>query len=425
MKNIAIHCAHDALVPVSKIKLNPKNRNKHPEEQILRLMEIIKYNGVRRCVTVSKRSGIVTVGHGRIEAMKRLGMKEIPVNFQDYESEDAEYADGVADNAIGLWAELDLAGINSDLGELGPDFDLDMLGIKDFVLDIAEKLEPGCDEDEVPEAGPAYVVKGDVFTLGGHRMLCGDSTLIDDVERLMSGAKADLTFTSPPYNANTRTGDGDIFSKKKSKKLYGDEGFSDNLESDQYVEFVKTVLESAFMVTEGFIFWNVSYNANSRFEYLKQIEDRLENLIEQICWKKSSTIPFKGSLMRDWEPIYVFSTHGQKLGLDEVVSNHWQISNTNSQQENHKACFPVELPEKGINLIKKNTGVVFEPFGGSGSTLIACEKTNRQCFMMELDEKYCTVILDRWAKYAGGDPIRESDGKLWSKIKAEAMNGAA
>lgn len=147
MENIKIHCSYDELVPISEIKINLKNRNKHPEEQIIRLMEIIKYNGVRRCVTVSKRSGLLVVGHGRIDAMKRLGMTHAPVNFQDYESEEAEYADAVADNAIGLWAELDLSGINSDLGDLGPDFDLDMLGIKDFSIDPIN-FDPGTEDDQ-------------------------------------------------------------------------------------------------------------------------------------------------------------------------------------------------------------------------------------------------------------------------------------
>lgn len=138
MSEIKIHCAYDKLVPIDEIKLNPKNRNNHPKEQIDRLIKIIKYNGVRRCLTVSNQSGLLVVGHGRIEAMKQLGMTHAPVNFQDYDNPENEYADSVADNAIGLWSELDLAGINSDLGDLGPDLDIDVLDIKDFVIDPSE-----------------------------------------------------------------------------------------------------------------------------------------------------------------------------------------------------------------------------------------------------------------------------------------------
>lgn len=247
---------------------------------------------------------------------------------------------------------------------------------------------------------PVRVARGEIWQLGSHRIMCGDSTSKEDVERLMDGKKADLTFTSPPYNANTKVGEGSIFNGKASKKLYAD-GYSDNLDSSDYVSFASCILEICFSFTDGFIFWNVSYNANSRFEYIKQIVNRLPNLIEQICWKKSSTIPFKGSLRRDWEPIFLFSTNGEKLGLETVVSNHWEVNNTNSQQKDHKACFPIELPARGINLIKSKTGIVFDPFGGSGSTLIACEQTKRVCYMMEIDPKYCTVILDRWEKHTG------------------------
>jgi DNA modification methylase len=400
MSDIKVKCTYTKMVPISELRPHPKNRNKHSDAQIERLSKIIEYQGMRHPITISLLSGFIVAGHGRLAAAQKLGMKELPCDFQEFTSEEQEYAHLTADNSIASWAELDLAGINADLGDLGPDFDIDLLGLEDFTVDVSEKQEPQCDEDEIPEHVEPKTKTGDIYRLGNHRLMCGDSTSIDSVEKLMDGKKADLTFTSPPYNANTRVGDGDIFTSKKSKKLY-DEGCSDNLESQEYIDFIKSVLETVFMVTDGFVFWNVSYNAKSRFEYIKQIEDRLEQLIEQICWKKTSTIPFKGSLMRDWEPIFLFSTNGEKLGLDEVVSNHWQISNTNSQQENHKAFFPVELPEKGISLIKKMSGIVFEPFCGSGSTLIASEKTGRSCYGMELDPKYCDVIVARWEKYTG------------------------
>lgn len=388
------------LVPLKKLKPKTKNRNKHPLAQIEMLAKHLKYQGFRNPLIVSNQSGEIVCGHGRFEAAKMAGFKEIPVIYQDFESPDQEYAYHVADNGLSLWSELDLSGINNDVADLGPDFDIDLLGIRGFILEPAEKLEPQCDEDELPDKVEPKSKLGDIYKLGNHRLMCGDSTNIQHVETLMDGKKADLTFTSPPYNANTKAGDGDIFSSKKSKKLYGN-GYSDNLDSDSYIDFAKSVLEICFIVTEGFIFWNVSYNANSRFEYIKQIENRISSLIEQICWKKSSTIPFKGSLMRDWEPIYLFSTDGRKLGLEKVTSNHWEIGNANSQQENHKACYPVALPEKGIEIVKPITRIVFDPFCGSGTTIIAAEKLQRSCFGMEIDPYYVDVIVARWEKYTG------------------------
>jgi DNA modification methylase len=339
-------------------------------------------------------------------AAQKLGLQAVPCIRLAHLTDTQRKAYVIADNRLALNAGWDDSMLTLELQELDKEsFDLSLLGFEadelNALLNPIKETEGLTDEDEVPEVPEEPKTKpGDIYRLGRHRLMCGDSTSIDAVEKLMDGQKADLTFTSPPYNADTKAGDGDIFTSKKSKKLYGD-GYSDNLESSEYVDFAISVLENCFIATDGFIFWNVSYNANSRFEYIQQISNRLPNLIEQICWKKTSTIPFKGSLMRDWEPIYLFSTNGNLLGLDEVVSNFWQISNTNSQTENHKACFPVELPEKGIKLIKQKTGIVFDPFGGSGTTMIACEKLGRTNFSMEIDPKYCDVIVKRWEDFTG------------------------
>lgn len=135
---IKIHCAHDELVPVEDLKPHPKNRNKHSDAQIKRLADIIKYQGFRYPIKVSKLSGFITSGHGRLAAAKLLGMTHAPVSFQEYESAEQEYADVISDNSIASWAELDLAGINEDLSDLGPDFDIELLGIKNFTLEIPD-----------------------------------------------------------------------------------------------------------------------------------------------------------------------------------------------------------------------------------------------------------------------------------------------
>lgn len=151
MTDIKIHCKFDELVNPSKLKNHPKNRNKHGQDQIDRLAELYKYHGIRHPIIVSKLSGFIVAGHGRKLAAIRAGIKEMPVVYQDFESSEAEYAFIQSDNAIALWAELDFSGINSDIGDLGPDFNIDMLGIKDFALDISEKgFDPTSDSsDEV------------------------------------------------------------------------------------------------------------------------------------------------------------------------------------------------------------------------------------------------------------------------------------
>ncbi len=134
------------MVPISKLVPHPKNRNVHPPDQIERLADILEFQGWRYPVKVSTRSGFVTSGHGRIDAAKLRGWPEVPVSYQDYENEAQEYADVVADNAIASWSEIDLSGVNTDLGDLGPDFDIDLLGIKSFSLD--PEFTPGSEDDQ-------------------------------------------------------------------------------------------------------------------------------------------------------------------------------------------------------------------------------------------------------------------------------------
>ena len=381
-----------------------RNARTHSDEQVAQIAASIKEFGWTNPILVDGEKGLIA-GHGRLAAARKLGMEEVPVIELTHLSETQKKALILADNKLALNAGWDAELLNLELEELELEgVDLNLVGFGEEERDALrpEVVNEGLtDEDAVPETPEEPITKpGDIWILGRHRLMCGDSTSVDAVDKLIQGKKADLTFTSPPYNANTKAGDGDIFTSKKSKKLYAD-GYSDNLPSSEYVDFVKSVLEICFAVTDGFIFWNVSYNANSRFEYIQQITDRLPYLIEQICWKKTSTIPFKGSMMRDWEPIYLFSTNGELLGLQDVVSNFWSISNTNSQAENHKACFPVDLPAKGISIVRKKTGVIFEPFGGSGTTLIAAEKSGRIAYLMELDPKYCDVIVKRWEEFTG------------------------
>lgn len=140
------------LLPIDELKPSPKNRNKHPPEQIDRLADLIRFQGFRQPVIVSTRSGFIVTGHGRVEAAKKLGMDRVPVIFQDFDSDEAEYAFQVSDNAIASWAELDLAGINADLPDLGPDFDLNLLAIKNFTLDPSElKTIEGAEELQASE----------------------------------------------------------------------------------------------------------------------------------------------------------------------------------------------------------------------------------------------------------------------------------
>jgi DNA modification methylase len=287
------------------------------------------------------------------------------------------------------------------------------IDLNDFKMEADDIDNEGlCDPDAVPVDVPTKAKLGELFILGNHRLLCGDSTDLSTVERLMSGDKADMVFTSPPYNGDTHLDYGD----GQNKKLY--ENDFDSKTPAEYIDFCHQILSICFEITSGFIFWNVNYNGKSRYEYIESIHPFIRKLHETIIWKKTG-MPLASGLTRNFEFIFCFRNGERKhLGkTNETNFNFWEVSNINSQdRNNHRACFPVALPQKGIELGSENGQIIFEPFGGSGSTLIACEKTNRKCFMMELDTHYIDVIIARWQKFSGKKAVRE-DGVLWDDIQ--------
>lgn len=394
------------LVPVGNLKPHPKNRNKHPVEQIERLKKLIEYQGFRNPIIVSELSGLMVAGHGRLEAARQLGFKKVPVLTQKFDNEDQEYAYIQSDNAIASWAELDLSGINADLPEFDPSFDLDWLGIKDFVLDMAEII-PQCDEDEVPEHVEPKTKLGDIYKLGNHRLMCGDSTG-NDIEKLMGEKIADITFTSPPYNLGDNAklrgynGDGEdtVYNEK-----------SDHKSQEDYLSFLSSFTLNAINFSKT-VFCNVQLLAGNKTALPKYWMAFNDHLIDLMVWDKEHAQPSAAAhvLNSVWEFIFILTKDKNpkrsiKTGkefrgtIDNIFRLNPRKGKREESSETHGATFPVAFAEYFIDQFSKES--VLDPFGGSGSTLIACEKTNRKCFMMELDPHYCDVIVARWEKYTG------------------------
>ncbi len=361
-----IHCAHDELIDPKSLKQHPKNRNKHSKEQIDRLCKILEYQGWRYPIKVSKRSGLITSGHGRLMAALKMGLTEVPVCYQDYDSDEQEYADLQADNAIASWSELDLSGINLDIQDLGPDFDIDLLGIKNFTIDVAEKEG----EDEIPEKVEAITKPGDYYALGTHKLLCGDSTDIAQVERLMNGEKADMVFTDPPYGLADKWSGGTWATNSM---------YADAKKWDQPLD--QTDIDWIITLAPEIIIWGGNYYV----------------MPPSRCWL-SWTKSQQMETMADFELAWT--------NLDKVAKS-WVGARNADGKRSHPTQKPVALMEWGLGFSKGKN--VLDLFGGSGSTLIACEKTKRKCFMMELDPHYCDVIVARWEKYTGlkAELIRE------------------
>lgn len=361
------------------------------------------------------KDGTIAGGHARYLVMKSEGIKEVTVKICRDElslEEQKEALVRLNKNIAGSW----------DFEILGNDFEFDDLldwgWEKDDLLGEGvevEEIETHSEEDTVPELTEDPITKrGDVWILGKHRLKCGDSTMIDDVDALVAGEKADMVFTSPPYNGGDN---GKIVgTNSKVDHFYGEKG-KDSLTSDDYLSMCRSALENCFVVTDGFIFWNVNYNSNSRFEFIEQVMGFKDHLNETICWYKSVAVANQYRLTRRWEPIFLFSNSDKKLdGVKGNSSNVWEITSGQQNIKGHSACFPVELPEKAMSLCGESFKSVFDPFSGSGTTLIACEKTNRKCFGMELDEKYCDVIIKRWQDYTKKEAILESTKETYNSM---------
>lgn len=372
---IKIHCSFDQMVDVRELKEHPRNNNKHTKEQLKRLVKVIKANGFRRVITVSRNSGFMTAGHLRLLAAKELGMKQVPVNFQHYDNEDLEYADLTADNALQEWSEIDMAMINAEIGNFDPSFDIDLLGIKGFTLDVFEKefLE---DEDSIPEVVEPTSKLGDIYQLGEHRVMCGDSTMIDNLDKLLNGNVVDLVFTDPPYNVsfNGRSGNFEVIK-------------NDNLKTEDFECFIEDFCQTLMSVNpKNYYIW-----CNWKFYGILQ-----KKLVYKACIVWAKNVFGLGIGYRHQHEFCLFNGKIDEHIKDE--SDVWFIKKDSKYV--HPTQKPVELAERAINNHKDSKNIL-DFFGGSGSTLIACEKTNRICFMMELDPKYVDVILKRWEDFTG------------------------
>jgi len=380
-----IKCEYTKLIELHKLQPNPKNPNKHPKEQIDRLAQIINYQGMRSPIVVSKRSGFITKGHGRLEALKNLKWETAPVDYQEYEDEAQEYADMVADNAIAEWAAQDLSIINKDLIDFGPELKIDMLGIKDFVLEPIEKYDEET-QDDVPDVMHDPITKrGDVWLLGEHRVMCGDSTMIDDVEKLMNDQKADFGFCDPPYNLGHEYN-----------------SYEDNKSHHDYIEFSKSWFNNLQQISHRQAVTlgtkNITIMAN------------LHSVAGAGCWVKKNWITSCHiAKLQQWEPIFFYGDYTKHKRNSDL----YEINRTYQKDvgSDHTCPKQIKLIEDIIMHYSDNHTV--DLFLGSGTTLIACEKTNRKCYGMELDEHYCDVIVERWQKYTDKEATLESTGQKY------------
>ena len=378
-------------VKINAIKTNPKNPRLIKDDKFKKLVKSIQEfpQMLELRPIVVDENNIILGGNMRYKACIEAGLKEIYILKAEDLTEQQKDEFIVKDNVgFGEW-DWDILANEWDTEKL-QDWGLDL------PLDVSvQELEAEEDDYEIPNEINTDIVLGDLFEIGEHRLLCGDSTDSDLVAKLMNGEKADLIFTSPPYNANASV---------NGKKLYENNNL-DNKTEEEYLKFLDEIKNSFYTIlkSKGIVCWNIMYNNNSRQSFIKNVNRFIESgllLTETIIWKKNA-IPIPKGLARAFEFIFVFQkdeldfTYKEKYKYSE---NFWEISNAKTQIESHKACFPIELPSQGIKLFTCENMILFEPFTGSGSTMVASHQLKRKCYGMELDPKYCQVIIDRMKK---------------------------
>jgi site-specific DNA-methyltransferase (adenine-specific) len=412
---VQVQCEFTEFLDLDVLHPHPKNRNSHPQDQIERLALLIENHGFRHPIILSKRSGFIVAGHGRVEAAKYLGIKYVPVDYQDFDSDEAEYAFLISDNAIASWSELDLGAINADIGELGPDFDIDLLGIRNFEIDVANK-DPLCDEDDAPEPpNDPITKKGDVYKLGRHRMICGDSTQISDVEKLMGEERADMVWIDPPYNVNYEG------KTKEALKIQNDE-----MSDETFYKFLYDAYTNLLMMTKpgGAIY--VAHADSEGMNFRKAMTDAGWLLKQCLIWVKQSLVMGRQDYHWKHEPIL--------YGWAPGAAHSWYADrkqttvlefNRPSKNTEHPTMKPVELIEYCLTNSSDRNDLILDLFGGSGSTMIAAEKSGRRAFLCELDPRYCDVIVARYEKYTGNKAERILSTDPNPEIGSEASEAGA
>ena len=395
-------------IKLSTLRPNPGNPRLIKDDKFKKLCDSIKQFPRMmelRPIVIDEKC-IILGGNMRFNALKELGYKDIPQEWVKQASELTEEQKQefiVKDNVgFGEW-DWDLLANEWDAGKLiewGMDLPADMMVDQEAQEDDFDVPVGGSDTD---------IVIGDLFEIGQHRLLCGDSTDSDAVAKLMDGEKADMVFTSPPYNGNTTmyeaTGSFNDKNKIRTDKTLYINNETDNKTADDYIKFNSDIFNTIKTIAsdELVILYNINYNRNSPSEFIDVVNRGRDvfSLVETIIWEKSMAISLAGdNLTRIFEFIFLFYNGKDKPKMNkthsnECIKNLWKISNVGANQENHKACFPVKLVEQGIKIYAKPEANIFEPFTGSGTTMVASHQLGRKCYGMELDPKYCQVIVDR------------------------------
>lgn len=371
-----------------------RNARTHSENQISQIAASIKEFGFLSPILIAEDNTILA-GHGRLAAAKKLGIKQVPCVKESHLTQTQRRAYIIADNKLSLNAGWNEDMLAIELSELqGADFDLDLLGFDESELssifdDDKEIKDDDFDVDEELNK-PTFSKAGDIWTLGRHRLICGDSTKEETFKSLMKDKKANLVVTDPPYNVNYKGSAGKIK--------------NDNMDKDKFYNFLFDAFSNIEKVMADDASIYVFYADTEGLNFRKAFNNAGFYLSGCCIWKKPSLVLGRSPYQWQHEPcLYGWKKKGKHQwysGRKETTI--WEFEKTKKNTE-HPTMKPISLLAYPITNSSMSNTIILDPFGGSGSTLIACEQTDRSCYTIELDEKFCDVIVKRYIEQVGTD----------------------
>jgi DNA modification methylase len=397
-----------------------RNPRTHSDAQIAQIAASIAEFGFNSPILVDSNAGIIA-GHGRLLAARKLGLKEVPVIVLDHLTEAQKRAYVIADNQLALNAGWDEELLRLELATLaGEAFDISLIGFDDVELarllaaqDAAEGLT---DADAVPELPQTPVSTiGDLWIMGNHKLLVGDATNGKDVARLMADDAADLIFTDPPYNV-----DYEGYTQERLK-IKGD-----RMSDAEFKQFLEAAFRSCRAVVKPGASLYVCHSSSWQREFQNALEAAGFEIRCQIIWAKNTFAWGFGRYKFQHEPIFYCHVAGQKDPWygDKSQSTLWQEKKPAANRI-HPTAKPVELVERALLNSSKAGDVVADLFGGSGSTLIGCERRGRKARIMEIDPKYADCIVRRYQDYTGKQALLEGDGRPFDEVSLERAGAPA
>lgn len=399
-----IHCEYTELKEPESLVGHPKNPNEHSEEQIRLLAKIINHQGWRNPIVVSRRSNFIVAGHARLKAALHLKVESVPVDFQDFENEADEYAHLVADNRIAelaeadnsliaeLIAELEAQGLSAELAGFTSE-DLESL-IKDIGIDEGDE-DAEINEELADQLEDKWGVKeGQLWQLGKHKIICGDSTSEEVVSKLLGDEKPKLMVTDPPYgvnyDANWRNETLEFFEGRATGKVLND----DNADWSE-----------AWNLFEGDVAYVYHADRKAGDVFFSLINAGFE-IRSQIIWNKSQMSFSQCHYHPKHEPCFYAVRKGRKANWqgDRKQVTVWDIDKPQKSETGHSTQKPVECMARPIRNNSAPGDLVYEPFSGSGTTIMACENLKRKCRAIELNAGYVAIAIERWHEATGKEP---------------------